>query len=68
MSKGIFLSPTDKRYIKLEYLTGYETLSDCYEKRFIYKRDWDILKRKMVNIIQQLHQNGTVHCAHGRCI
>ncbi len=63
--KGYFFHPQirDRRYIKLEYLTGYETLTDCYEKqRFIYKRDWDILKTKMVNIIQQLHQNGTVHC------
>ena len=62
--KGYFFLPNrpDVKYIKLDYLKEYETLEECYiNRRSISEENWGILKNKLVNIVQKLHENKVIH-------
>ena len=60
---GYFYHPTNrnKRYIKLEYLEGYETLFDIANKYTISEEVVENLKNKMLMIVNIMHENGMVH-------
>ena len=60
---GYFYHPTNsnKRYIKLEYLEGYETLSDIADKYTISEEVVEKLTKKMLMIVNIMHKNGMVH-------